>query len=669
MKRKINLLLGLLMSFSLLLTAGCNGCDFGGGTSTSGSNLDSDSQDSSSIEEGIKKEELGSLVENGQSQYSIVIPKMAGECITFAAEELKNYIDEVTGSNMSIVADDVASASNGKYISLGDTTLLQASGITFDYSTLNYDGFFVKTVDDDLYINGAVVGGTLNGVYDFLEKYVGVKFLTTNYTYLPDTDSITLYKANYVESPDFALRDYYANQTMGNKLYAARMRLNSKYGATPTKYGENGSNAYVNGDGHNLLGEVDPLVPYSVYGAAHSDWYYKNGAELCYTNGITDDDKFDSEDTNSLVYNIIEIAKEKILANPSARYFMMGQPDNGEWCNCNRCTASLERNGQRSGTLVIFMNAIAEQIENWMIEEGIDRDIMFITFAYWKTLDAPAELVDGEWVPYNENVIARDNVAIKLAHMTCTYHDLNQGDVCSKNQTADNLFQSWSTITDTLLVWDYCTNFTQHFFWYPSFNSIARNLQYYRDLGVVEVMTQGAPHVGNYYQGHLYGYLYSKLMWDCDQDVNKLIDEFNYYYFGAESSEVVDDFVDLMFYHYATLGDDYHNELYDSMNFLNFDNYPIGFLEKAERMLETEIAAVETREGITDAERVELISHLKQVLLHPKYMILHNYDAYYDVAGKKAYAADVLGIIDELGIGYYGEGASVGDLKTLYGVA
>ena len=50
------------------------------------------------------------------------------------------------------------------------------------------------------------------------------------------------------------------------------------------------------------------------------------------------------------------------------------------------------------------------------------------------------------------------------------------------------------------------------------------------------------------------------------------------------------------------------------------------------------------------------------------FMTLHNYDAYYDASIKKEYAEEFFSICEELEFRYYGEGASIADLKTQYGV-
>ncbi len=611
---------------------------------------------------------VSTLVADGNSEYTVVIPAEADECIVYAAEEFSKYVEEVSGVELPIKTDaQVPLTLSGSYISLGNTTILDVADLNVDYSSLNYDGFVMKTVGKNLLISGYQSAGVLYGVYDFCEQFLGIRFLTSEATYVPTMETISLYKTNRTEIPAFSNRDYYAYQSMNDKAFASRLRMNSTYNAKDLKYGEGGLVFYGKGDGHT----ADLYIPYATYGEAHSDWFAKDGKQLCYTNGITLDGHVDSENTNSMAQEMLRVCKEAILENTVARYLMIGQADNAAWCDCDSCNQSKAENGGRSGTLMIFINAIAEEIEKWLIAENIDRDVTIATFSYWQTIDAPTVLNDkGEFEPVNEKVVARDNVAVKFAWMGCFMHGVTDEE-CSVNRTFHNRLKAWSTVTKRLTIWDYATNYTDHLFWFENFEGMVADYKYYQSIGVEMVMTQGAPHVANYYQGHLVNYVSAKLMWNPNYDVNKLIAEFNRYYYG-ESAETMNTFVNYMRMHYYGLDDanefGFHTELYDAGSFKDFTNYPIGFLEGAMTLLETEMEKVETSNTMTAAEKETMRLRLLQAYIQPQYMTLKGYDAYYDPSTKKEYAKSVFDNIDALNIKYIAEGGSVTDAKSLYGL-
>lgn len=120
------------------------------------------------------------VVENGRPGAIIVVPaKVKSE----AAGELQYYIEKASGAKLDIVAEDKQPESNraGTRIFVGP---VQASGRVVDLSKLQPEGFVIKTDGDDLFIvgrdrtdAGMAVEGTYYGVCEFLERYLGVRWL------------------------------------------------------------------------------------------------------------------------------------------------------------------------------------------------------------------------------------------------------------------------------------------------------------------------------------------------------------------------------------------------------------------------------------------------------------------------------------------------------------
>ena len=348
---------------------------------------------------------------------------------------------------------------------------------------------------------------------------------------------------------------------------------------------------------------------------------------------------------------------------------ILGQHDNADWCDCQNCRESDLQNGGASGTLMVFINAMAKALEDWKNAENIDREINVVTFAYWKTIVPPVKTEKGEIVPFSDKVKARDNVVIRFAHMSCGYHALTDT-TCSVNARFYNYLLGWSKIANKFSIWDYATNFDDYFFWFPNFGSLKNNYLYYREIGVNNVMTQGPTNVSTYYQTRLMMYITSKLMWNPDQDVNALVKRFNKYYFGEETAKVVDKFVSIMNNHYAILekNDGFHTDLFSAGNFKDFTCYPKGFLEYVSDLIMSEIEKVEQSSTLSVTEKIEMRKKLLGVYITPQYMLLKNFDAYYDPSAKTEFAKKVFGVIDELQIRSRGEHGTINDLKTQYGV-
>lgn len=120
------------------------------------------------------------LVENGRARAVIVVPDGKKSP---AAEDLQRYIEKVSGAKLEIVTEDKAGeakAGAGR-VFVGPC---EAARRVVDLSKLQPEGFVIKTDGGDLFITGQdttaggrKVEGTFYGVCEFLERYLGVRWL------------------------------------------------------------------------------------------------------------------------------------------------------------------------------------------------------------------------------------------------------------------------------------------------------------------------------------------------------------------------------------------------------------------------------------------------------------------------------------------------------------
>ena len=136
----------------------------------------------------------------------------------FAAKELKKYVLLATGTELP-VNDENADRKN-KIIIGGDYPDVRET-----------DGFSV-TVDETVTIKGGCARGTLYGVYDFLEKFFGIRFLTRDYTYIPRRTCPIIEKISYRSVPDFRLRTYLFVGMEGE--FSAKVRMYNEVFSTPS---------------------------------------------------------------------------------------------------------------------------------------------------------------------------------------------------------------------------------------------------------------------------------------------------------------------------------------------------------------------------------------------------------------------------------------------------
>ncbi len=163
------------------------------------------------------------LVQDHQPVAKIVIADAASLTARHAAGELKQHIREATGATLPIVAESQLTQDKGPRVYVGVTQAARRHGL--DSGTLEPDAYILRTLDNDLYILGrenalpdaefnfikhqSELNGTLFGVYELLDRYVGVRWLWPGKlgTYIPPRGTIVIEDTlNEVHTPRLKFR-------------------------------------------------------------------------------------------------------------------------------------------------------------------------------------------------------------------------------------------------------------------------------------------------------------------------------------------------------------------------------------------------------------------------------------------------------------------------------
>jgi len=168
------------------------------------------------------------LSRDGKAQAVIQIPGDAPPIVRFAAGELKNYLNKITGAKFEVKGPDAANKDGMSRIILGNCAESQKAGL--DVNTLSPDGFYIKCSGKVMFLCGrddpkAHAGhvfqihdiapfqhGTLLAVYYLLENYCGVRWLFPGEIgeYVPKKDSLSIPVLSLKEEPVMKMRTNYA---------------------------------------------------------------------------------------------------------------------------------------------------------------------------------------------------------------------------------------------------------------------------------------------------------------------------------------------------------------------------------------------------------------------------------------------------------------------------
>ena len=646
MKKWIQKTIAFACSAMVVFAAGCGPTGDGGNSDNSGNSNNSGNSTQSSSQTA----DTGTvLAENGATDYVVVIPKDATEAEKTAANLLVNQFKAATNATLPIVSDAGKTFNKkDKVISVGRTSILEGSGLSVTVDELTYDGYKLKQEGNTMLLCGAEDSGTIYSISDFLREHFAYEVYAADEVYMEKTDKAYLKEIDIVEIPDFWGRttDGYFSQ---NQQLCSAMRLRSKI--LTENYGYGSSRDWIPGTGHTF---TKILPPQNYSEKQQKEWYVNS--QLCLTN-------------KEMYAEFIVQLKKLILENPHAKVINISEMDNSSLGNCCKtCQTEKEWYGM-SGYLIRFINKVIEDIDKWREEEGIERDFYYTTYAYTTgTIIPPVTMnEDGTFTPLHPSVIPHEKLYMRLTplHPVCYAHDF-MDPTCSTAYKIGTNINGWRSITNHFFVWDYDCSYRNYFCFHNIYDAMQENLQLYKEIGVVNIQRQSTTGSEIRSFGALTGYLTAKLMWDVDDDMATLTNNFfkNYYKSGAE-------YMQQCFNLLRTHCNKLNNERTDGAHFncyyiINQSDWPIRLLEQA---LELINKATDSYAPLKTSDPILYNKLCERTLVESvciRWMILANYEFYYDVAAKAfpqmidQWEADA----KEIGARYYGEARSVSSWLT-----
>ncbi|MBI5094026.1 MAG: DUF4838 domain-containing protein [Candidatus Hydrogenedentes bacterium] len=441
------------------------------------------------------------LFAGGKSDYSITIGKGASASEKWAADELKRWLKEVSGADLAIHDDSAAPAGNEIVVGFNE----HAKTIFGAGAAAPADGdesFTYRNMGPHIVILGGKQRGTMYGVMSFLERELGCRWYTPKVTVAPKKGQYQFHYLHHTEAPSIRVRNDFYFEAF-DPAWAAHNRIN---GAMTHREQPGGVECYWS------VHTFYPLVPPAEFFASHPEYYSliagkrtADNAQLCVTNP-------------DVLKIVVERIKKTMKDSPQYLIYDVSQNDWGNPCQCDACQAIAKKEGSESGPIIWFVNQVAEQVQAEFPDKFIG------TLAYQYTRKPPA------------TIQPRDNVGVRLCSIECCFaHDFR---TCKQNATFLQDTEGWTKLAKHLYIWDYVVNFSHYVMPYPNFRVLQPNIQYFRDHHAIGVMEQAA------YQGRggefaeLRAYLIAKLLWNPECDVNDVIGDFMYGYYGRSGQYV-----------------------------------------------------------------------------------------------------------------------------------
>jgi len=462
------------------------------------------------------------------SDWDIIIAEDTRSCEIYAAEEFQSHFAQASGLHLPIIRQANPTTNGQRHIFVGSSPAMVTSKVGFNTDDFGEEDFRIVVRDDNIAIAGspkAGTRGTLYGVYTFLEDYVGVRFLTDDHTYIPAIGTWRVVgPLDRFYHPPLRFRWSYYGETNQNPAFATRMRINTV--ASDAKLGGKTGLNLIN---HSFF----HYLPSQKYGKEHPEYFALvdgerklemggGGPELCLTN----------PDVLQIVTDTILDALKK---QPDMENISVSQNDNDKYCRCPQCAAIDEREGTPMGSLLMFVNAVAEAVAKEY------PDVMIGTLSYWYSRKPP------------KTIKPRPNVQIQLCSIECCIlHPINDPN-CEKNVQFCQDLANWGNMCKNISIWNYNTNFSNYLLPCPNLWVIEPNIRYFVANNAIGIFMQAAGNALGAELSDLRNYVMANLLWDPTRSGRKLTDEFLDLHYGC-SAEPIRRFINLTHQHALASG-------------------------------------------------------------------------------------------------------------------
>ena len=204
----------------------------------------------------------------------------------------------------------------------------------------------------------------------------------------------------------------------------------------------------------------------------------------------------------------------RIRKDPGAKFYGVSQNDWYNFCECEKCAAIDKEEESHAGTMVRFVNAIAEAVEKEFPNAVIE------TLAYQYTRRPP------------KKTRLRHNVMPCLCTIECDFTRPIPENPYGENVRFMADINGWKTQTSQLYVWDYTTEFQDFALPFPNVYALQGNIKFFRENNVKELFEQGDQCGRHGAFAELKAWLLAKFMWNPDQPIEPLLDDFFAGYYG-----------------------------------------------------------------------------------------------------------------------------------------
>jgi hypothetical protein len=374
-----------------------------------------------------------------------------------------------------------------------------------EIESLSDDGFIIRSIGQNIIITGRTSRGTMYGVNWFLDRKLGVRWLSPTVTHVPSSPELTVTALNERQNPRFSFREILISEAQ-DKVWRQHNLLNGEshgpaYQPTPPAIASWDRSWQIPGSGDPFFS----LLPPETFAKDHPDWYA--GGQLAMMN----------KGMRAAMAAAV-IARMRQLPDYRSVWYAINDQDWGWDMDPQSRAFADQHGGTASAPRLDMMIDVAQQVR------AVLPDAKLAFNAYHWSFKPPEGMVVPDFL---------------LVYPMTIQVDYSQALSEPANKNIRDGLTQWNAIARHILVWDHITNFSGFIQPTPNILPIARSIKWLSSLDHVQgYFAEGAWDSPGSEFSALRAWLIARLLWNPQEDVDQLIHEFCRDYYGPAGKTI-----------------------------------------------------------------------------------------------------------------------------------
>ena len=477
-----------------------------------------------------------SFAAKGKTSYSIVLPDKPEGFEQQAADDLKTYLDKMSGADFKIVSE--SKATGDKLIYVGKTAFAAKHSIASDQLTA--EEWVIRPEGKDLILAGGYPIGSFYAVWQVLNK-LGCYSLTWDQDAVPQYSTLAVELEPEQKKPAFNGRLIWdgfpgvifrskadPSVLKAYKLYKLRNGINGRQRRDDSLWMYSAHNISHIPQFHSFSHYVSPKLfkdhpeyfAMNAQGKRYKPKSFSLEGCICMSNPEVVKVTLDS------LRKMIKKDRAELPKEQWPTVYDISTLDNSpNLCLCPECKKIMDEEGCQTGLLLRYINQVASEIRKEYPE------IIIRTFGYSASATPPTKTLPA------------DNVLIQLTDKFTESdpfrplsHPINAGRL--------DYFHKWRKAAKRLSVWDYWNLAGTGTYFNPPrpstvLNAVPSDIKFFRSLNVTDLFMEASrcPYAPQSFIDLTY-FIGAQLMMDPDRDQEKLTDIYFKYYYGPAAADM-----------------------------------------------------------------------------------------------------------------------------------